>query len=158
MKKNILAAALALAATHAHAVDYLTEVTSDVQQAPGMNVDQILNRALQCLQSTSGNRANVVDAAIDGDTAYAVIDTDYKFLFKVSAVRSRISVYARDQRFKIVHTDIDNGTVNPLTQNPMRVTRQAGSPANNIETALAERSTTVSSCITKPQETAASDW
>jgi hypothetical protein len=123
-----------------------------------MSTAQIVDRALQCIKSTSGNRAPAVEAAIDGDTVYAVVETDYRFAFAAHIVSSRLSVYARDQRFKIVHTDIDNGTVNPFTRAKMGVHTQPGGPAKGITAALAERSAAVSECIIKKPEVAGGDW
>ena len=157
---SITAAVIAMAlSTSAHAVEYLTEVTSDVHEAPGMSPAQIVDRALQCLRATSGNNADNVLPAIDGDTAYAVVITGYRLAFMVpDHVTSRITVVAKKGRFKVMHTNIEHDNINPFTGKRLGVHTQPGGGAKAIETALAERSEAVAACIIKPSEVAAGDW
>jgi hypothetical protein len=123
-----------------------------------MSAAQIVDRAEQCIKSTSGNTADAVVPAVDGETAYAVVDTEYRFALSLSTVRSRLSVLAREERFKVTHTDIDNGGVNPFTGKRLAVPKQLGGPASAIEAALVERSDAVAACIVKKPEVAGGDW
>ena len=143
----------------ANAIDYLTEVTSDVYQAPGMSTAQIVDRALQCIRSASGNSADNVQPAVDGDTAYAVVQTEYTYgIFTRGQARSRLAVIARDQRFRVAHTDIEGDQRNPFTGKPMQIHKTPGGGAKQAEAAMVARSDAVAACVVKKPEVAGGDW
>jgi hypothetical protein len=159
MRSHLLALTLLAVPTAASAVEYLTEITSDVYQAPGMSTAQIVDRALQCIKSSSGNTADSVAPAVDGDVAYAVVNTEYRLAFMVqSSARSRLSVLARDARFRVTHTDIEGDQRNPFTGKPMQIHTQPGGGAKQAEAAMVARSEALAACIVKKPEVAGGDW
>lgn len=148
-------AALALSA-NAHAVEYLTEVVSDVHQADGMTAAQITERGLQCIKSSSGNAAEYVNPTIDGGTAYAIVRGSHSTMPLITTVtRSRLSVVAKDGRFKVAHTDIE--ILDHKYGNHM-VVKQWGTGWQKTEAALAQWSAEVASCIIKQPDVSAGDW
>lgn len=159
MRLYLAALALLAAPCVSHATEYLTEIVSDVHSAPGMTTAQIVDRGLQCIRSTGGNAADYVTPAIDGDVAYAVVDTEYQLAFMVqSSARSRLSVIARDERFRVTHTDIEHNERNPFTGKRMPIHKNPGGGAKPAEAAMAARSEAVAACIVKPPEVAGGDW
>jgi hypothetical protein len=157
MRNSLLAAmAFLIVPATANAVDYLTEVVSDVQQAPGMSATQIVDRAQNCIKSTSGNASEHVNPTVDGDTVYAIVRGSHTTMPLVSVVtRSRLSVVAREGRFKVAHTDIeilDNKYGNH------QVIKQWGTGWQKTEAALSVWATEVASCIVTTPEVAGGEW
>jgi hypothetical protein len=159
MRSHLLALTLLVVPTAASAVEYLTEVTSDVHQAEGLTVQQIVERGAQCIKSTSGNAADNVLPAVDGDSAYAVVQTEYTYgILTRGQARSRLAVLARDQRFRVTHTDIEGDQRNPFTGKPMQIHKTPGGGAKQAEAAMVARSEALAACIVKTPEVAGGDW
>lgn len=155
-----IVAVLLLAASPAFALENLTEVISDVIEAPGMTAAQIADRGAECLKSAAGNAAEVVDPARDGDTAYAVVRIEYSLMIVKNMVRNRVSVIGKEGRFKIASTDIEyrmdsdnhNYKYNPLP-------KIVGSGWKKAETELRAYHAAVASCITQPKAApGGDDW
>ena len=128
----------------------LTEVVGDPIEAPGMTAVQITDRAIECMKSAASNVANLVEPLRDGDTVYAIIFTEYyTALGSASVARNRMSVFAKEGRFKIAHIDIEQG--NPYAPNNwMPIYGHAGGGAKQAKAALEARSAAVAACIVKP--------
>lgn len=153
MKRIALSIVVAISAQSAISAETLTEVISDVVVAEGMTAADIGDRAMQCIKSSSGNVADKVDPARDGDTAYAIVLTAFKTaLGSKSTGRSRISVYAKDGRFKVGHSDIQ--LLRELTNDWGPIYMYAGAGGKQAKAALEARSAGVAACITKKQDAA----
>jgi hypothetical protein len=157
MRKMFLVVLTLLAVpTAASAVEYLTEVTSEAHQAEGMTVQQIVDRGAQCIKSTSGNASEYVNPTVDGDTVYAIVRGSHTTMPLIEVVtRSRLSVVAREGRFKVAQTDIE---ILDSKYGNHRVVKQWGTGWQKTEAALAEWSAEVASCIVKKPEVAGGDW
>lgn len=93
-----------LLAGNVGAAEMLTEMSSDVVQADGMTAEQVSTRAGECLKSINGEYADRVSVAVDGPRTYATVYTVYGSSDDKpadSAVRMRLSVLAKDGRFKV---------------------------------------------------------
>lgn len=146
--KRILVVCL-LVASPAFAAENLKEVISDPVEAPGMTAVQIADRAMQCIKSASDNVADKVDPARDGDTAYAIVYTGYKTgLGAKSMARGRLSVVAKDGRFKVISSEIEQP--NTFAGGWMPIYGHAGGGAKQARIALQARAQGVADCITKP--------
>lgn len=158
MRSHLIALALLIVPTAASAVEYLTGVVSDVHQAEGMSATQIAERGLQCIKSTGGNSAEYVDPAIDGTTAYAIVRTSYSSMMVNTILRSRLSVVARDGRFKVAHTDIERYYDPARTY--LTIQKGWGTGWEKAQAVLQDRATEVAACvINKPsQPVAGGDW
>lgn len=145
-----------LAIGHAGAAEQLDQVVTDVIEAPGMTAAQIGDRGLQCLKASSGNVADRVDPARDGDNAYAIVITSLKRMTVTDQVRSRMTVISKDGRFKVAHTDIERyidfgaGTWKP-------VQKYMGSGFEAVKGALQDRASAVAACIATPAPTPGGD-
>lgn len=126
----------------------LDEVASDVYVAEGKAAAEIAGRAEQCLKSASGNVADKVDPIRDGDSVFAIVITGFSHMLLESKVRSRMTVFAKEGRFKVVHTDIEQP--DELRGGMMPVYMHAGGGAKQATAALTKRSAAVADCITKP--------
>lgn len=156
MRRYLLALAMLAASTAASAVEYLTEVTSDVYQAPGMSTAQIVDRGLQCIKSSSRNASEHVDPAVDGDVAYGIVRIEYSHRLVQNIVRVRASVAAREGRFKVAHTDIER--YNELARGYIGVHTGFGGGSDKVREVLADHSARIAECIVKPPEVASGDW
>lgn len=157
MKRAISAAILAMSAQVAVASDYLTEVVSDVHPAEGMSANHILERGLQCIKSTGGNGATYIDPAIDGDTAYSVVKLAFTRAMIEDMIRYRVSVVAKDGRFKVASTDIER--YSDFTHGYLGIAKVWGTGWQKVEEVVKDHSAKVASCITKTQDPiAAGDW
>lgn len=158
MRAFMIAVTFLAVPASANATEYLTEVVSDVQQAEGMSADQIVQRGLQCIKSTGGNSATYVDPAIDGTTAYAIVKTAYTSMMIENIIRSRLSVIAKDGRFKVTHSDIES--YNEIARGYIQIQKRWGTGWEKTQSALQERSSLVADCIVKKQENpvVGGDW
>lgn len=148
-KLAALAIAMALASP-AYAAETLAEVTSEVYQAEGMSKEQITSKAMQCIKSSGGNAAKSIEPAVDGDNAYAIVKTAYSHALVAGTVRSRITVQAKDGRFRVVHTDIDN--FNDFAKNYIPIYKSWGTGWQKAEAALQGWFPDVSTCILRKAE------
>jgi hypothetical protein len=156
MRSHLLALTLLAVPTAASAVEYLTEVTSEVHQAEGLAVQQIVERGAECIKSTSGNASEYVNPTLDGDTVYAIVRGSHTTMPLISVVtRSRLSVVAREGRFKVAHTDIE---ILDAKYGNHRVVKQWGTGWQKTEAALSAWSAEVAACIIKKPEVAGGDW
>lgn len=149
MRLLVLAVAMATSSI-TYASETLSEVISEVYQAEGMTKDQINNKALQCIKSSAGNAAGAVEPAIDGDSAYAIVRTGYTKAMVSFTVRSRITVLAKDGRFKITHTDIDQ--FSDLANSYVPVYKSWGTGWQKAEESLKGWFPTISACLLKKPE------
>lgn len=151
-----LAALLIAAAPAAHAIDYLDEIVSEVHQAPGMSIEQIVERGLQCIKSTGGNAAEYIEATRDDNIAYAIVRHRHATsALSETTTRSRLSVVARDERFRVAHTDIE---VISAQYGNFRLQKTWGTSWKKNEAALAAWSEKVADCILNPPDIAGGDW
>ncbi len=126
-----------------------------------MTAVQIADRGMQCIKSSSGNAADKVDVSRDGDTAYAIVITRYRTgLGAPGTARSRQSVIAKDGRFKIAHSDVEQFREVKFTEldadwGPIH--GNMGGGLKQAKAALEARSAEVMACIVKPPEAAGSD-
>lgn len=156
MRSHLVALTLLAVPTAASAVEYLTEVVSDVHEAEGLAANQIVERGMQCIKSTSGNASEYVTPTVDGDTVYAIVRGSHSTMPLTSTTtRSRLSVVARDGRFKVAHTDIE---ILDSKYGNHKVVKQWGTGWQKTETALAAWSAEVAACIVKKPEVAGGDW
>ena len=145
-----------LSSSPASAAEYLTEVVSDAHQAEGMTAQQIVERGAQCIKSTSGNASEYVTTTIDGDTAYGIVRGTHTTMPLIQVVtRSRLSVVAREGRFKVAHTDIE---ILDTKYGNHKVVKQWGTGWQKTEAALSAWSAEVAACILKKPEVAGGDW
>lgn len=151
-----LAALFIAAAPAAHAADYLTEIISDVHQAPGMSVEQLVDRGLQCIKSSSHNAAEYITPAVDGDTAYGIVRFEYSHLMVPDLIRARVSVVAREGRFRVAHTSIER--YSEFTRGYIRVHTGFGGKSDKVRQVLAEHADKIAACITNPPDVAGGDW
>lgn len=149
MRPLVLLLAISISSA-THAAESLAEVTSEVYQADGMTKDQITSKAMQCIKSSGGNAAKSIEPAVDGDNAYAIVKTAYSHALVAGTVRSRITVQAKDGRFRVVHTDIDN--FNDFAKNYIPIYKSWGTGWQKAEAALQGWFPDVSACILKKTE------
>lgn len=152
----VFVAVLMLAATSAHAAKTLDTVVGEPVTIDGMTASQIGDRAMQCLQAASSNVADKVTPLRDGDVAYAIVITGYMVMISKMMARSRMSVQAKDGRFRVVHSDIE--IFRELTNDWGPVYMSFGGGAKQVQEALEARSAAVAGCITKTVEQPGGDW
>lgn len=139
----------------AHAADALTEVSSNVYVAEGVAANDILDQAGRCIKSAAGNNANEVFPEKDGGLVYAVVKTRYERALLSWVVRSRINVYAKDGRYKISHTDIEQ--YNSSGNGYMPIQKYWGSGWQAAEEALTKWFPAIDSCMSA-RKVNQSDW
>lgn len=148
--------ALLLPFAQANAAKTLDEVVGEPVTIDGMSAAQIADRAMQCLQAASSNVADKVTPLRDGDTAYAIVITGFVKMMVAGNARSRMSVQAKDGRFRIVHSDIE--LFRELSNDWGPVYTSFGAGAKQVDEALRARSAAVVACITKTVEQPGGDW
>lgn len=148
--------ALLLPFAQANAAKTLDEVVGEPVTIEGMSAAQIADRAMQCLQAASSNVADKVTSLRDGDTAYAIVMTGASKMMVQFIVRSRMSVQAKDGRFRIVHSNVEQ--FREMTNDWGPIYTYAGAGAKQAQSALEARSSAVAGCITKTVEQPGGDW
>lgn len=159
MKRMILVAAI-ISAGHVNSAELLREITSDVIQADGMLAADILRRGGECLRSTAGLYADRVQVLTDADTVYATLDIGYQPDKDAppldQTIRSRMTIIAKDGRFKITQTDITQFFQIINTWSPIKASR-----ADTMRARLKIQADSVELCIRTPSSVPASaggDW
>lgn len=145
-----------LSITQAHAQKTLDEVIGEPVTVEGMTAAQIGDRAMQCLQSASANAADKVVPLRDGDSTYAIVVTGFSKMLVEFMARSRMTVQAKDGRFRIVHSQIEQFV--EFTHGWGPIYMHAGGGAKQAKAALDARSAAVADCITKKVEQPGGDW
>lgn len=153
--RNIIFLIAALSSGQVFSVEKMTEVVSDVIEAPGMSANQIGDRALQCLQSASGNVADKVEPLRDGETVYAIVVTGVSRALIVDRVRSRLAVIGKDGRFKVAHTDIERFVEPTGSWRP--VEKYLGSGYEPVKKGLEKRAALLAECVVRKPETPGGD-
>lgn len=154
--KRAAAICLLAISSNTHAAETLNEVVGEPVTAEGMTAAALVDRGVECLQAASGNVADKVTPLRDGDTAYAIVITGYKAMMTARTVRSRMSIQAKDGRFRVVHSDVD--WFRELTNDWGPVYMYAGAGGKQAKAALEARSTAVTECMLKKPEAAGGDW
>lgn len=156
MKRTILAAAAAVVVCQAHGADALTEVIGEPVTVDGATAADLADRGIVCLQAASGNVADKVTPLRDGDTAYAVVVTGFTKMMTNFTARSRMSIQAKDGRFRIVHSDIEQYL--ELTNAWGPIYTYAGAGGKQAKAALEARSAAAAECMTKKATAPGGDW
>lgn len=146
---------IALAGT-THAVEALTEVIGEPVIAEGVTAPALAGRGMQCLQAASGNVADKVTPLHDGDTVYAIVSTKFSKMLVQFTARSRMSIQAKDGKFRIIHSDIEQFL--EITNSWRPIYMYAGAGGKQAKAALEARSAAVAECILKKPEPAGGDW
>jgi hypothetical protein len=140
------------------APDYLTSVTSPVIETPGTPAE-IAARGERCMAQQLGSGRAGGELIISRDIEAGVIVSrsavNYRDGMLVWQMRSRLTLEARDGRFRLEHTGIER--FNDQSGGWSAVGKWWGSGWQKAETALKETSASVASCITA-QSGPADNW
>lgn len=142
---NFIAVALLLFTLPAAAAETLDEVVGDPVIAEGISAAELADRGAQCLQASSGNVADKVTPLRDGNTAYAIVLTGYRKMLVDFTVRSRMTIQAKDGRFRISHSDIEQYQEMLHQWGPIYM--YAGAGGKQARAALEARSTAAAECM-----------
>jgi hypothetical protein len=139
--------ALGLLASPAAAAEYLTEVTSQVYQAPG-TPKEIATRAQTCiaqnLRPVTVNAPQIVTSNLDNGIIVAQSALEYGS-FPVWKIRSRFTFEARDGRFRISQTGLEQ--FNEMAGGWAGIGKWWGSPWKKAEAAFAASADAVARCV-----------
>jgi hypothetical protein len=139
--------ALGLLASPAAAAEYLTEVTSQVYQAPG-TPKEIATRAQTCiaqnLRPGTVNAPQIVTSDLDNGIIVAQSALEYGS-FPVWKIRSRFTFEARDGRFRISQTGLEQ--FNEMAGGWAGIGKWWGSPWKKAEAAFAASADAVARCV-----------
>jgi hypothetical protein len=154
MKVIVIAAtAIAVASSPAHAAaKYLDSVESPVFQTSGDH-QAISKRALTCIAQIIKpgfiDAPTVKSSDLDAGIIVANNGFDYSDNFSKTPVRTTLTFEARDGRFKITHSDIEQ-FIDPkfgFSSGWMRVGAWAGSGSKRIEQRAQEISAKLADCV-----------
>lgn len=149
----MIALALALLAP-----DYLTTVQSDVIESPGA-ASEIAAKGEACMAQQLGSGQQGGELIISRDSAAGVVVSRNAVTYRDGLLewqmRSRLTLEARDGRFRLTHSSIERFNDQAGGWSP--VGKWWGSGWQKAETALKDVSTAVARCITAPGA-ARDDW
>lgn len=147
MKTIRLATALAmLAGTPAIAAEYLTELTSDVYQAPG-TAQEIAQRAMTCISRNLAPGRVDAQLIVSSDLPNGVIVARNALRYgnmPVWEIRSTFTFEARDGRFRIRQSNLER--FNDMAGGWGPIGKWTGSGASKAEAAFASSALTVAQC------------
>jgi hypothetical protein len=147
---------LAALASPAAAAEYLTEVMSQVYQAPG-TPKELATRAQTCiaqnLRPGTVNAPQIVSSDLDNGIIVAQSALEYGS-FPVWKIRSRFTFEARDGRFRISQTGLEQ--FNEMAGGWAGIGKWWGSPWKKAEAAFTASADAVAQCvIARPKR---DDW
>jgi hypothetical protein len=139
--------------------DYLTLVQSPVYETPGAP-PEIARRGETCMARllASGRAGGQVIVSSDphGGAVVATNAMEYRDGLLMWQMRSRVTLQARDGRFRIEHTSIERFNEQAGGWTP--VGKWWGSGWVKAEDALKAVSASIAACVTGPAEGAGDDW
>jgi hypothetical protein len=138
---------LAALASPAAAAEYLTEVTSQVYQKPG-TPKELATRAQTCiaqnLRPGTINAPQIVSSDLDNGIIVAQSALEYGS-FPVWKIRSRFTFEARDGRFRISQTGLEQ--FNEMAGGWAGIGKWWGSPWKKAEAAFTASADAVAQCV-----------
>lgn len=160
--KKVLIACLLVASGEAVAKEYLEQLESEVVEVPSMTKDQILSKAKVCVVELARNAAAGETVLADGstdDTLVSIARVGYSARLISYGARSRLTVLAKDGKFKIRQTNIERmqlstGSLSNTGYGP--VGKWWGNGHEATQKALEGYAAEVAACIKK--EPVAESW
>ena len=138
---------LAVLSSPAVAAEYLTEVTSQVYQAPG-TPREIATRAQTCiaqnLRAGTVNAPQIISSDLDNGVIVAQSALEYGSL-PVWKIRGRFTFEAREGRFRIIQTGLEH--FNEMAGGWVGIGKWWGSPWKKAEAALIGSADSVARCV-----------